>query len=329
MADRRAARRARPQAKGACSAARSVRIQGAAGVLGETMKICRFGKNQLGLVDLEAGVVRDVSAALKVLPAVRYPVPRGDLLVANLPKIRAAAAKLAKRAKIIQLSRVKFLAPVANPGKIIGAPINYADHIAEAKADSGIAHGRDFQNTEIARWGMFLKAGSALVGPSEGVAIRKPFTTMDNRNDHEIELVAVIGRKGTRIKREDALKHVAAYSIGLDMTLRGPQFAGFRKSIDTYAVLGPWMVTADEFGDPADVALNLSVNGELRQKSSTRYFIYDVPRLIEFASSFYTLEPGDLIYTGTPAGVGPVKSGDIIAAEIDRIGRMTVNVRDA
>lgn len=293
------------------------------------MKLCRFGKNQIGVVDAEAGVVRDVSGVLKLLPAARYPLPRGDLLIANLPKIKAAAAKLAKRAKPVPLAKVKLLAPVANPGKIIGAPINYADHIAEAAADKGVGHGRDFSNAEISKWGMFLKAGSSLVGPSEGVAIRKPFTTMENRNDHEIELVAVIGRKGTRIKREDALKHVAAYSIGLDMTLRGPQFAGFRKSIDTYAVLGPWIVTADEFGDPSDVGLKIAVNGEARQDSRTKYLVFDVPRLIEFASSFYTLEPGDLIYTGTPAGVGPVKAGDVMTAEIERIGAMSIAVRDA
>lgn len=293
------------------------------------MKLCRFGKNQIGVVDAEAGVVRDVSGVLKLLPAARYPLPRADLLIANLPKIKTAAAKLAKRAKPIPLAKVKLLAPVANPGKIIGAPINYADHIAEAAADKGVGHGRDFSNAEIAKWGMFLKAGSALVGPSEGVAIRKPFTTMDNRNDHEIELVAVIGRKGTRIRREDALKYVAAYTIGLDMTLRGPQFAGFRKSIDTYAVLGPWIVTADEFGDPSDVGLKIAVNGETRQDSRTKYLVFDVPRLIEFASSFYTLEPGDLFYTGTPAGVGPIKAGDTMLAEIERIGSMQVSIRDA
>lgn len=286
------------------------------------MKLCRFGKNQIGLVDAEAGVVRDVSGVLKLLPAVRYPVPRGDLLIANLPKIKAAAAKLAKRAKPIPLAKVKLLAPVANPGKIIGAPINYVDHVAEAQADKGIGHGRDFSNAEIARWGMFLKAGSSLVGPSEGVAIRKPFTTMENRNDHEIELVAVIGRKGNRIRREDALKHVVAYTIGLDMTLRGPQFAGFRKSIDTYAVLGPWIVTADEFGDPSDVGLTIAVNGEKRQDSRTKHLVYDIPRLIEFASSFYTLEPGDLLYTGTPAGVGPLVRGDRYVAAFADIARL-------
>jgi 2-keto-4-pentenoate hydratase/2-oxohepta-3-ene-1,7-dioic acid hydratase in catechol pathway len=167
-------------------------------------------------------------------------------------------------------SRARLLAPVANPGKIIGAPANYADHIAEAKADNQIAHGRTIDDMIIAKWGLFLKARSSLVGPSQGVILRQPHTTIENRNDHEIELVAVIGRRGSRIAREDALKHVCGYAIGLDMTLRGPQFAGFRKSIDTYAVVGPWLVTSDEFGDPSHVGLRIWINGALRQESSTR-----------------------------------------------------------
>jgi 2,4-diketo-3-deoxy-L-fuconate hydrolase len=176
---------------------------------------------------------------------------------------------------------------------------------------------------------MALKASSAIVGPAAGVQLRRPLIGMENRNDHEIELVAVIGRRGTNIKREDALKHVCGYCIGLDMTLRGPQFPGFRKSIDTYAVLGPWLVTADEFGSPAAIDLELSVNGERRQKSNTKYLIYDVARLIEYASAFYTLQPGDLFYTGTPGGVGPVKPGDRIVSQIQGIGTMVVDVRDA
>jgi 2-keto-4-pentenoate hydratase/2-oxohepta-3-ene-1,7-dioic acid hydratase in catechol pathway len=292
------------------------------------MKLCRFGDNRLGLVDVEGGLIRDVSGALKVLPKpAGYPLPRHDLLIANFARIKAEVKRLAPRAKAVKLAGAKLLAPVANPGKIIGAPINYGDHIAETAADQQIAHGRNMEEAAIAKWGLFLKAGSALVGPSAGVALRRPHTTMENRNDHEVELVAVIGRRGTQIKRADALKYVTAYAIGLDMTLRGPQFAGFRKSIDTYAVLGPWLVTADEFGDPADKALKLWVNGELRQGSNIKSLIFDLPRLIEFASAYYTLEPGDLIYTGTPAGVGPVKEGDTMVAEIDGIGRMTVAVR--
>jgi 2-keto-4-pentenoate hydratase/2-oxohepta-3-ene-1,7-dioic acid hydratase in catechol pathway len=292
------------------------------------MRICRFGDNRLGVYDPADDSVADVSAALKVLPPQRYPLPGYDLLMANLSKVKAQAKRLLPRAKKTPLSRVKLLAPVANPGKIIVAPLNYADHVSEAQNDPQLGHGR-FKDPEIAKLGLELKAGSALVGPSAGVTVRRPFVGMENRNDHEIELVAVIGRRGTNITREEALKYVGGYCIGLDMTLRGPQFPGFRKSIDTYAVLGPWLVTADEFGSPAAVDLQLAVNDEPRQKSNTRYLIYDIPRLIEFASSFYTLLPGDLIYTGTPGGVGPVKGGDRIISEIAGIGRMVVPVRES
>jgi 2,4-didehydro-3-deoxy-L-rhamnonate hydrolase len=293
------------------------------------MKLCRFGEDCLGVVDLQTETIADVSAALKLLPAQRYPLPNHDLLIANLPKIKAQAKRLAPRAKKIPLARAKLLAPVANPGKIIIAPVNYADHLEEATKDPGLAHGRDMKNAEIGKWGMAMKAVSALVGPSQGVRLRRPLAGMENRNDHELELVAVVGRRGTNIKREDGLKYIAGYCIGLDMSLRGPQFPCFRKSIDSYAVVGPWMVTADEFGSPDAVDIQLWVNDQPRQKSNTRYLVYDVARLVEFASSFYTLEPGDLIYTGTPAGVGPVKAGDRIVSEIRGIGRMTVEVRDA
>lgn len=293
------------------------------------MRLCRFNDDRLGVVDPKTETIADVSAALKLLPAQRYPLPNHDLLIANLPKIKAEAKRLAPRAKKFALGKAKLLAPVANPGKIIIAPVNYADHLEEATKDPGLAHGRDMKNAEIGKWGMAMKATSALVGPSQGVRLRRPLAGMENRNDHELELVAVVGRRGTNIKREDGLKYIAGYCIGLDMSLRGPQFPCFRKSIDSYAVVGPWLVTADEFGSPDAVDIQLWVNEEARQKSNTRYLVYDVARLVEFASSFYTLEPGDIIYTGTPAGVGPVKAGDRIVSEIQGIGRMTVEVRDA
>jgi len=293
------------------------------------VKICRFGDNRLGVVDVEAGTVADVTSALELLPALRYPFPREDQLIANLAKIKAEAKRLLPRAKKLPLSRVKMLPPVANPGKIVGAPVNYNDHLAETAKDPGLAHGRDMSKAEIGKWGMFLKAGTALVSHDQGVRLRRPFTDIENRNDHEIELVVVIGKKANMVSRADAMKYVCGYCIGLDMTLRGPQFPDFRKSIDSYAVLGPWMVTADEFGSPADVSLRLSVNGEQRQNASTKHLVYDVPRLIEFTTSFYTLMPGDLIYTGTPAGVGPVKAGDTIEATIAGIGTMKVKVANA
>jgi hypothetical protein len=151
----------------------------------------------------------------------------------------------------------------------------------------------------------------------------------ERRTDHEVELAVVIGREGSRIAKANALEHVAGYSIGLDITIRGSEDRSFRKSPDGFSVLGPWLVTADEIPDPGTLDLHIAVNGEQRQKSNTRYLILGVPELIELASSFYTLYPGDVIYTGTPEGVSPIDPGDQIVATIERIGTMRVGVRAA
>jgi 2,4-diketo-3-deoxy-L-fuconate hydrolase len=285
------------------------------------MRLCRYDDNRLGLVREDR--VHDVTAALNLLPAVRWPVPPGDLLIQNLARLRPEIDKLAATAPGKPVSSVRLLSPVANPTKIMGAPINYKDHVEESKKDQGIAYGRVLKS--IGEFGLFLKANSALVGPGEGVALRFP----DRRNDHEAELAVVIGRTGTKIPKAEALSYIAAYAIGLDMTVRGPEVPSFRKSIDTYAVLGPWLVTADEIADPDNLDFELRVGDEVRQKSNTRYLDFGVARLIEFASEFYTLHPGDILMTGTPAGVAPVVPGDVMTVTMQGIGRMQVAVRAA
>ena len=267
--------------------------------------------------------VLDVTPALSEIPPQRWPLKPGDPLIANLDKVLAAVKALLPHAPRKPLSSVRLLAPVASPTKIIGAPINYDDHIEESKKDPGIAHGREIKT--IADWGLFLKANSALVGFGDEIRLRFP----DRRNDHEVELAVIIGRQGNRIAKERALEYVCAYSIGLDMTVRGPEFQCFRKSIDTYAVLGPWMVTADEITDPNALDLSISVNGESKQHSNTKYLVYDVARLIEFASSVYTLHPGDVIMTGTPACVSPVKPGDVLRAYVQGVGEGEVRIAPA
>ena len=284
------------------------------------MKLCRFDSNRLGIV--QGDEVLDVSKALAVIPRQSWPVAQGDPLILNFKRVLAAAKKLAPKAKKKPLSRVKLLSPVPNPSKIIGAPINYNDHIAESIKDPGIAHGRTNIQKGIGDWGLFLKANSSLIGFGEEIRLRWP----DRRNDHEVELAVVVGRRGNKIPREKALECVCAYSIGLDMTVRGPELQCFRKSIDTYSVLGPWLVTADEIGDPNHLDLSIKVNGEVRQNSNTRYLVYGVERLIEFASSMYTLHPGDIIMTGTPAGVSPVKPGDLLHAYVQGIGESDIRI---
>ena len=287
------------------------------------MKLCRYDDDRLGLV--EDDEVLDVTQALEVIPEQRWPLVHGDPLILHLKKVLAAAKKLAPKAKRKALAKVKLLSPVANPDKIIAAPINYNDHIAESVKDPGIAHGRTNIQKGIGEWGLFLKATSSLIGFGEEIRLRWP----ERRNDHEVELALVIGKRGNKIPREKALEHVCAYAIGLDMTVRGPELQCFRKSIDTYAVLGPWLVTADEVGDPNNLDLSIAVNGELKQSSNTQYLVYDVERLIEFGSSMYTLYPGDIIMTGTPAGVSPVKPGDRLHAVVEGVGEADVRIAPA
>jgi len=287
------------------------------------LKLCRFGNDRLGVV--ERDTVRDITAALDVLPAYRYPFPAYDVLIANLGKVMARVKEVLPEAPAIPLAEVQLLSPVANPGKIVAAPVNYQKHLDEVKGDSQIHAGNPAHTLTIQNAGLFLKATSSLAGAGEGIAVVKP----DRRTDHEVELVVVIGRPARHVPRADALHYVAGYCIGLDVSIRGSEDRSFRKSPDSYSVLGPWLVTADEISDPGDLDLQISVNGALRQKSNTRYLILGVPELIDLASSFYTLYPGDVIFTGTPEGVSPIQPGDEVSASIERIGTMEVRVRAA
>jgi 2-keto-4-pentenoate hydratase/2-oxohepta-3-ene-1,7-dioic acid hydratase in catechol pathway len=288
------------------------------------MKLCRFDDDRLGVV--RGNLIHDVTEAQTEIRKSSPYAMKGDAVVAALPQWRERIERMADKAPGRPIAQVKLLAPVARPTKLSCAPTNYQAHIEEmrkASAQPGsqvVAH----QSSKILEAGMFLKANSALVGPSEGIPLRFP----DRRNDHEVELVMVIGKAGSDISQAKALDHVAGYCLGLDMTVRGREDRSFRKSVDGYAVLGPWMVTADEIPDPDAVPISIEVNGEVRQKSNTSQLIYNCRRLIEFASAFYTLYPGDLIYTGTPEGVSPVKPGDTIVCRSSPVlGELTIAVR--
>jgi len=287
------------------------------------MRFCRFGEGRLGLV--EGSNVRDVTAALDALPTYRYPYPQHDIFIENLDKIAERVHGVSSNSPSIPLSRIELLSPVANPTKVVGAPVNYQKHLDEVRSDAQLHHDNQAHMAVIHKTGLFLKACSALVGPSEGIALRK----LDRRSDHEVELAVIIGKRANNVSREEALNYVAGYAIGLDLTIRGPEERSLRKSPDSYAVLGPWLVTADEIPNPGDLNLNLTVNGEERQNSNTKYMILGVPELIEFASAFYTLYPGDIIMTGTPEGVSPIQPGDTVVATIESIGSMEVKVRAA
>jgi 2-keto-4-pentenoate hydratase/2-oxohepta-3-ene-1,7-dioic acid hydratase in catechol pathway len=285
------------------------------------MRLCRFDDNRLGVVD--GPIVRDVTAALDVVPTQGYPYPMHDVLVEHLDQVLPRARALMPEARTVALDAIRLLSPVANPGKIVAAPVNYEKHRIEASTDPGLHGNNPGSAFNIHSAGLFLKSTSSLVGPSEGVVIRRP----DRRTDHEVELVIVIGKKADRVAREHAMAHVAGYAIGLDISIRGSEDRSFRKSPDTYSVVGPWLVTADEIPNPGSLDLQIAVNGEVRQQSNTRLMILGVAALIEMASSMYTLHPGDLIFTGTPEGVSPIHAGDSIVATIADIGTMAVAVR--
>jgi 2-keto-4-pentenoate hydratase/2-oxohepta-3-ene-1,7-dioic acid hydratase in catechol pathway len=282
------------------------------------MRICWFNDNRLGLV--KGGQVFDVSKVLEKLPKPTYPAAKGgDPLIANLANLRGDI-EAAATGTGIPVAQVKFLSPVAAPSKIIGTPTNYKDHIAEASQQREVFTGR--YSGSIEEQGLFLKANSALIGGGESVKLRFP----ERRTDHEMELGVIIGKKASNIREEDALSYVAGYAIALDMVVRGSQDRSMRKSIDTYAVLGPWLVTADEIADPSNLEFSLAVNGVVKQKSNTKNMIMGLKRQIAFGAEYYTLLPGDIIMSGTCSGVSQVKPGDVMHCEIETIGAMDVRV---
>ncbi len=289
------------------------------------MKICRFDDNRVGVV--EGDTVRDVTDAVAAaLPPVAWPLPIGDLFIANLSTVLQAIEAALPSSRSMPLSGVSLRSPVANPPHVIAAPLNYPLHVQEA-ADPAINHGvhmpaHDGFKTPIDKYGLFLKSQTGVIGAGQKVILHWP----GRRNDHEVELAVVIGRGGKNISRDNAMSHIAGYCIGLDITVRGTEDRSFRKAADTYSVLGPWLVTADEISDPANLDFGIDVDGEKRQRSNTKHLICDVPDLIERASRVYALNPGDVIMTGTPDGVGEITSGCTMHAWIEKIGSMDVRV---
>ncbi len=290
------------------------------------MHICRFNQNRLGLV--ENGRIYDVTAALDVVERPSWPYPQGDVLIQNLPAIQTAIRALRHNAASHALDEVKLNSPLTSPTKVMAAPANYALHVSIDAQDPGVNHGLHNKQLEgverpVEKLGIFLKASSSIVGPGDGIALKWP----DRRNDHEVELAVIIGKGGRDIPRARAFEHIAAYTIGLDMTVRGTEDRSWRKSADSYTLLGPWLTTADEIADPEALTIWLDINGQPRQKSSTGAMTVGIAELIEMCSSVYELHPGDVLMTGTPEGVSEVKPGDMMIAGCTGIGDMTIAIR--
>ncbi len=274
------------------------------------MRICRFTSNSDASAAPRLGVVaddgvHDVTAATDALPNLRWPLPPGDQLIANLDTLRPRMAELAKNAPAIPLEAVSLLSPVANPGKFVCGAGNWKHHGAP-----------------FGMLGFMFKATSALAGPSEGLHIRWP----DRTTLHEPELAVIIGKKAINVSQADALNYVAGYCCAFDTTLeKVHEDYAFCKSFDTYGTLGPWLVTADEIADPSELSYKFWIDDDLRGERNFSDLTGSPAEMIAFASSAMTLYPGDLVLSGA-ADVGPVLPGETMTIEIPRIGRMSVKV---
>lgn len=211
----------------------------------------------------------------------------------------------------VHLADIALEPVVPDPTKVIAAPVNYRDHQEEMSQDYGIE-----------ALGVFLKAPSSVL--AHGGVVRLPYT--DRRFDQEGELAAIIGRTARCVPVDEALTVVAGYTCCLDITMRGGEDRSTRKSFDTFTPVGPHLVTADDVDDVSTLRLRTTVNGNLRQDTDIADLIWDVPRLVSYASSVMTLYPGDIVTTGTPAGIGQITDGDTVSVDIDRVGTLSVSV---
>lgn len=269
------------------------------------MRFATFDDGRLGVVTGEeiADITDAVGPVDGGLSAMRRLIAAYD---------RDDVAALASSAPRRSLRAVTLSPPVPDPTKIFAAPVNYRDHQSEMS-----------QASHVSALGLFMKAPSSMI--ASGGTVSLPYH--DRRFDQEGELAAVIGKRARRVRVEEALNYVFGYTALLDITMRGGEDRSVRKSFETFTPMGPWIVTADEFGDPSLATLKCEVSGTVRQDAKVADLIWDTARLVSYASWVTTLEPGDVISTGTPAGVGPLEDGDTIAVEISGIGgRLEVGV---
>ncbi len=277
------------------------------------MKLATFeagSDSQLGAV--VDGVIVPLNAAAPALPAEMIG------LISAWPQVEHEVRRIAGAGLgALPLDQVRLLAPIRRPGKIMAIGLNYADHIAESRMDT--------PTNQV--W--FSKASTSANGPYQPIQVPRVSQALD----YEAELVAVIGQGGRHISASDAAGAIFGYCCGNDATERAwqhrtPQWV-LGKSFDTHAPFGPWITTTDEASDPHSLSIRCLVNGEVRQNSNTRHLVFNVWDQIEHISQAMTLEPGDLIFTGTPGGIGAamkpmrfLKPGDRVRVEIEGLGAL-------
>ncbi len=264
----------------------------------------------------------DLHATDKRIPlSVRHILDGGRTLLEGLAEVAARAD-----AVTFPAGDVTYLPPVPDPHKIVCLGLNYRDHAAET--------GKAIPTEPV----LFSKYASALIGHDDAIVL----PSVSKQVDFEAELVIVIGKRGRHLTTENAMEHVAGYTIGHDVSARDWQYKPDQKqwmvgkTFDTFAPTGPVIVTVDELNDPHNLSIQLRLNGTTMQDSNTSQMIFDVPAILVYLTQVFTLEPGDLIFTGTPPGVGaarkpPVflKAGDVVEVEIEKVGLLRNHVVNA
>jgi 2-keto-4-pentenoate hydratase/2-oxohepta-3-ene-1,7-dioic acid hydratase in catechol pathway len=286
------------------------------------MKIASFNDYQVGVVDGQE--LFDMTSALPDFLS-QMPRQRINWLVQHWASLKDTFSDYRRVGKVVALGSVKLLAANPAPQHLFAAPANYQKHIGELGDRAVTKGGRSAREQ-----GFFLKAPGSLVGAGEALLLPRGST---RRFDHESELAIIISKQARNVPRAQAMDFVFGYSCLIDATMRiekgvAEEERSMRKSFETFTPMGPWIVTADEVPKPNSLKNQLWVNGELKQSANTREMIVDIPELIELVSSVITLLPGDVIATGTPEGVGPFAANDTVKIEIERIGSMTLPVRE-
>jgi 2-keto-4-pentenoate hydratase/2-oxohepta-3-ene-1,7-dioic acid hydratase in catechol pathway len=291
------------------------------------MKICHYNNNQAGVIIdgkvhnigdalIKAGLARQGYTMLEIIDA-----------LANNPAAMQIARDAASGAGGVDLSAVKLLAPITNPGSLWAAAANYYAHRAEMVERVGSAN-REVKNKDDLMAEFFLKTTSSIIGPGDTIILPK----ISKLVDFECELCAVIGKRARKVTEDQSLNYVFGYTICWDISQRDPWGKGIhntrniRKGFDTFSALGPWIVTRDEIDEPQNLSIKVLQNGKEVMTAHTSDMICGLREHIRFLTSCLTLRPGDLITTGTPAGVSKLNDGDHLQGTIEKIGTMELNV---
>ena len=289
------------------------------------MKLALFDDNRLGVVSADDRTIADVTGALP-WPHDPDPLTAGwwRALCRDFAELAPALAQAARDGEPLPVADVVLRAPVLGPSKVLAAASNYGEHVAEMHAVQERTLGR------VEGWMMefdvFLKAPSSIVGPGADIVLPPDVVAAGQEIHHESELVVVIGRGGKDLPVESAMSAVLGFTAGLDVTVRSAADRSRRKSYDTFSPIGPWIVTADEVGDGSGLDILLTSGGETRQSVNTSDLLTPVPQIVSYASRLMTLNPGDVLFTGAPPGVGPITTGEKLEMTIGGIGSMTVQV---